>query len=112
MFECLIDMNKEDEQYDVPEFKPRKASKRSLSQWMIWLKYKTGYYKLFGCIYGCPVCGENHDDSYPSNTMLEMTRPEYDACMSYNWGGEQTTWDETHQCNECGEVYSFSNGSI
>ena len=93
-------------------FEPREAYPRTLKQWWVVLLCKAGVRKpdcrYSGC---CPVCGEFGDDSYPSSTMLKIENWRYDYWLSYEFGGNQSSWDETHQCEECGTVYEFDNAS-
>jgi len=63
--------------------------------------------------YACPVCGEFSDEDYgqESSTMLECTPPISNPYYSYEFGVDGSDWEETHQCNECGTVFRFTNGS-
>jgi hypothetical protein len=89
-------------------FIPRKPSRRTLRQWWTWLLFKVGYHKpSYPSSYGCHVCSEHGDE----NTVLHYGASEYDYRASCEFGGNQTVWMEEHQCENCGTVYEFWNGS-
>lgn len=102
----------ENPNYEAPKWEPRKASLRTLSQWVQFALYKIGYFeapKYTG--YCCHICGTHPDDDYPSSTMLYMSKPANNPWYSYEFGVNGCDWEEEHQCENCGTVYSFSNGS-
>ena len=55
--------------------------------------------------YSCPnygeVCSEGPEGSLISRTSAIFS---FDQDPSYNW-------EETHKCNNCGTVYTLSNGT-
>lgn len=95
---------------EEPKFEPRPAERRTCSQWYEFIK--NSFYNFTGkqvtdhIEYGCPVCGEDADTDYPSDTMLSLTEP-----VPSFWCSAGYVWDEEHQCQNCGTVYEFSNES-
>ena len=108
----MIADRKEGQDEYFQEWRPRKPYKRTLKQWAVFLVYKLGLIKPYKGPYECPVCGDYHDDGYPSDTQIRFDNYSYCYAMSCEWGGRQHTWEETHQCEHCGAVYSFDNGSV
>lgn len=112
-FSCSFDLPSQKENL-APKFEPRDAKKRSFIQWLnyIYALYYNWKNETRHGLYVCPICGEYGCDDYPSRTMLNMTRPVYNSYYAYEFGVmDGADWEETHQCENCGTVYSFSNAN-